>query len=318
VKLLIGECRVPGPTSGQTALGGSGEGVRNSRKRLTILANGNQTAMAIRIGLSGWSYKDWAGHFYPPGLPQREWLGFVAEKFSTVEVNRTFYSLLRPETFQHWRQQVPPGFRFSVKGSRYITHLKRLRGVATPLANFFAAGLLELGPHLDTVLWQFPASNNVDPDDLIGFLSTLPKTTDQAVSLAKNHDERVHSFETPSMAPRPLRHAIELRHPDSLHGGIVDAARVHNVAIVMSHASSWPLFDEETADFAYVRLHGPDALYQSGYSPKQLDEWASRVHALTSERDVFVYFDNDGKGHAPRDALALMDRVPELGSVPGS
>lgn len=265
--------------------------------------------MAIHVGLSGWGYKDWAGGFYPPGLQQSQWLEFVAGRFSTVEVNRTFYSLLRPDTFRHWRSQVSNDFRFSVKGSRYITHMKRLREIATPLANFFASGVLELGHHLEIVLWQFPANSNVTSEDLIGFLAALPKTTDQAASLAKNHDERVPFFEEPALMPSPIRHAIELRHPDSLDVAVVDEARGHNVAIVMSHASRWPLFDEVTADFAYIRLHGPEALYQSGYSSEQLDEWASRIERLGSERDVFVYFDNDGYGHAPYDALALVDRL---------
>jgi uncharacterized protein YecE (DUF72 family) len=265
--------------------------------------------MAICVGLSGWSYKEWAGRFYPSGLEQSEWLGFVAERFPTVEVNRTFYSLLRPDTFRKWRGQVPKDFKFAVKGSRYITHMKRLREVAKPLANFFASGVLELGHHLETVLWQFPANDAVNSDDLIKFMSDLPKTTDQAANLAERHDERVSFYEEPPRVRNPIRHAIELRHPDSLDVQIVSAARAHNVAIVKSHASNWPLFEEETADFAYFRLHGPEGLYHSGYSPEQLEEWSSRIERLTPGQDVFVYFDNDGNGHAPNDALALLNQL---------
>jgi uncharacterized protein YecE (DUF72 family) len=267
--------------------------------------------MAIRIGLSGWSYKSWAGEFYPPALPQTEWLHFIAGVFPTVEVNRTFYSLLRPDTYRNWREQVPPEFKFSVKGSRYITHLRRLREVDVPLANFFASGILELGHHLDTVLWQFPANSNVSSEALTAFLSILPRSTSEAADLARGHDDRVPHYELDSGDQSPIRHAIELRSPDEVHPDVLDAARARNVAITMSHASQWPLFDEETADFAYLRLHGPGKLYHSGYSPEQLEEWSSKLQKMNSERDVLVYFDNDGFAHAPRDAAALIDLIPE-------
>jgi uncharacterized protein YecE (DUF72 family) len=265
--------------------------------------------MAIRVGLSGWSYRDWAGSFYPDDLQRGEWLRFVAGIFSTVEVNRTFYSLLRPDTYRRWREQVPTDFMFSLKGSRYITHLKRLRDVDKPMANFFASGVLELGPQLETILWQLPARSNVTSDALVSFLSKLPTSTHDAAAMAKEHDQRVPDFEPSSLIPSPIRHALELRHPDSLDEEVRDAARAHNVAIAMSHASTWPLFDETTADFAYIRLHGPGELYHSGYPPEQLDEWASRIEQIDTQRDVLVYFDNDGNAHAPRDAMALIERL---------
>ena len=278
---------------------------------LTSGWNGNQAVTVIHIGLSGWSYKEWAGTFYPGDLEQTEWLSFVAGIFSTVEINRTFYSLVRPDTFRRWREQVPTEFRFSLKGSRYITHLKRLRDVDAPLANFFASGVLELGPQLESILWQLPARSNVTSDALVSFLSRLPASTREAAKIAEHHDERVSAFRPSPLAPSPIRHALELRDPNGLDEEVLDAARANNVAIAMSHSSTWPLLDVATADFAYVRLHGPDELYHSGYSPEQLDEWASRIAEMSAERDVLVYFDNDGAAHAPHDALALIERLPE-------
>lgn len=265
--------------------------------------------MSIRIGLSGWSYNDWAGRFYPPGLHSSEWLAYAASIFPTVEVNRTFYSLLQPDTYRQWLEKVPGDFVFSVKGSRYITHMKRLRDIETPLANFFASGVLELGDQLDTLLWQLPGNQKVSSSVLADFLSMLPTSSDQAASIARHHDERVAGFEKPAMTASRIRHALELRHPESLDTEILHAARTHNVAIAMSHASKWPLFDERTADFTYIRLHGPGKLYHSAYSPEDLDQWSSRIARMGTEQDVLVYFDNDGEAHAPHDAMALIDRL---------
>lgn len=265
--------------------------------------------MSIRIGLSGWSYQHWTGHFYPPGLHSNEWLAFVARIFSTIEVNRTFYSLLQPDTYRQWLKDVSSDFTFSVKGSRYITHMKRLRDVETPLANFFASGVLELGPHLDTFLWQLPANREVSSSVLADFFAMLPTSSDHAASIARHHDERVTRFEKPTLAPSPIRHAVELRHPEILDTDVLHAARAHNVAIAMSQASKWPLFEEKTADFAYIRLHGPGKLYDSAYSSEELNEWSSRITRMSRDQDVLVYFDNDGGAHAPRDAMALIDRL---------
>jgi uncharacterized protein YecE (DUF72 family) len=261
--------------------------------------------MAIHIGLSGWSYREWARTFYPSGLPPSEWLSFVAREFSTVEVNRSFYSLLKPETYRSWADQSPAGFRFSVKGSRFITHMKRLRDVEAPLANFYASGVLELGDRLAAFLWQLPAKWSADPGVTAKFLSMLPRTTGEAAHLAKRHDHRVGTFEAPSHGSRTLRHALELRHPEALTPAIIESAEANNVAVVMSDASPWPLYDASTADFRYLRMHGPEALYSSGYSAEELEGWASRLRRWEGEGDVFVYFDNDSGAHAPRDARAL-------------
>lgn len=261
----------------------------------------------IYVGLSGWSYRDWQGSFYPPDLPSGSRLPFVAERFRTVEVNRSFYSLLRPDTYRQWRRQVPADFKFSVKGSRYITHLKRLRDVDTALANFLASGVLELGDRLGAILWQLPANSSTTVEELAHFISELPRSTEEAVGLARGHDDRVAPFQAPRNEPSPIRHALEIRDLEHLDADVVQAAEEHNVAIVVSDASEWPTFEVETADFAYLRLHGPGRLYSSGYTADQLSEWRATVEAHDSQgRDVFVYFDNDSGAHAPRDAASLM------------
>lgn len=265
--------------------------------------------MTIRIGLSGWSYQDWVGPFYPEDLPSRKWLSYVAHRFTTVEINRSFYSLVRPEIYRGWRTQVPNDFTFSVKGSRYITHMKRLRNIETPLANFLASGVLELGDRLGPLLWQLPRTRRVDPAALVDFLEMLPPSTQAAAAIASGHDHRVGDFCPPEFPSRPVRHALELRHPDSLPSAVIEAARAHNIAIVLSQASQWPLFEETTADFTYIRLHGPRALYTSAYSEAELDDWARRIECRAAHQDVLVYFDNDSGAHAPRDAAGLMDRL---------
>jgi uncharacterized protein YecE (DUF72 family) len=265
--------------------------------------------VAIRVGLSGWSYPHWRDTFYPQGLPQGEWLPYVTDLFPTVEVNRTFYSLLRPENYRQWASQVHDGFTFAIKGSRYITHLKGLREIEIPLANFFASGVLELNGHLDTVLWQLPARAKVTSRTVVDFISLLPSTIEEAARLARRHDERVPRFQSPPASMSAIRHALEIRNPDLLDPELLTAARSRNVALARSHASRWPLVDVDTADFAYIRLHGPGRLYASRYGPEHLDEWEDRIVSIADERDVAVYFDNDGNGYAPRDALELMERL---------
>src|SRR4051794_4027926 len=166
----------------------------------------------VRVGLSGWRYREWRGRFYPPGLVQRRELEYVAERFDTVEINGSFYSLQRPSSYQRWAATVPPGFLFAVKGGRYITHLLRLRGVETPLANFFASGPLALGPALGPVLWQLPPGLGFDEQHLEGFLEMLPRTTTEAVRVAQGHDTRLDDRNwVTTDADRPLRHALEVR-----------------------------------------------------------------------------------------------------------
>jgi uncharacterized protein YecE (DUF72 family) len=286
--------------------------------------------MAARalIGISGWRYAPWRGEFYPPGLPEREELKYAAECFPTIELNGSFYSLQRPEYYERWYAQVPPQFVFAIKGSRYITHMLRLRNVETALANFFASGVLALDDKLGPLLWQLPPTLKLDTAQLERFLTLLPRTTKQAAKLARRHDQRLAGRAYLRAAhDREVRHALEVRHPSFATAELIALLREHNVAIVVADtAGRWPLLEDVTADFVYVRLHGDEKLYESGYTDAALERWAKRVRAWRDGRkppathlaapparparhDVYVYFDNDIKVHAPYDALNLAAKV---------
>jgi uncharacterized protein YecE (DUF72 family) len=283
----------------------------------------------IRIGISGWTYKGWRGRFYPAGLPQKRELAYAAERFASIEVNGTFYGLQRPEAFADWAAQVPEGFVFAVKGSRYITHFLRLRDVERPLANFLASGLLRLGPKLGPILWQLPPRTRFDAERLDRFLSLLPRDTAAARELARRHDARVAGRAWLEIdRRRRMRHALEVRHDSFRDPAFVRLLRRHRVALVCADAVDWPRLMDLTADFVYLRLHGSEELYASGYEDAALDAWAGRVRAWAAGRepgdaerimgssrprqagrDVYVYFDNDAKVRAPADAAALAGRL---------
>jgi uncharacterized protein YecE (DUF72 family) len=284
---------------------------------------------SIRIGISGWRYKAWRGAFYPPGLPQRCELAFAAERFSAIEINGTFYSLQRPEYFSAWAAQTPDDFVFAVKGSRFITHNKKLRDIDAPLANFFAQGLLNLGRKLGPFLWQLSPQLRFDAERLEGFFAALPRDTDAAARLARRHDQRVQ--DRASLKPQAemrLRHAIEIRHASFVDAAFIRLLRRHGIALVVADSVAWPLLMDVTGDFLYCRLHGSEVLYASVYDDDALDAWAARARAWAAggepadakrvldeagpkrrARDVYVFFDNDAKVRAPQDALGLIARV---------
>ncbi len=264
-----------------------------------------------RIGISGWTYPPWRRVFYPDGLPQRRELEFASRQVGSIEINGTFYALQQPDSFRGWAEQTPDEFVFSVKGGRFITHLKKLRDVDTALANFLASGVLALGPKLGPLLWQLPPNLGYDAERVEAFLSLLPRTTPEAAELAAQHDERVadRAWITTD-ADRPVRHAIEVRHASYETPSFFALLRAYGVAAVTADtAGKWPLIEEQTADFSYLRLHGAEELYSSGYSDEALDGWADKVRAWGQGRDVFVYFDNDVKVRAPFDAMGLMRRL---------
>lgn len=286
----------------------------------------------VRIGLSGWRYKGWRGVFYPKGLAQRRELEFASREFNTIELNGSFYSLQRPKSFAQWSAETPDTFEFAIKGSRYITHMLRLRGVETPLANFFAQGLLKLGSKLGPILWQFPPNFAFDPDRLKQFLSMLPKTHREAAKMGSLHDERLDQRSWLNIErDAPLRHAIEIRHETFVCERFVKLLRRHRIALVVADTVEWPLLMDITADFVYCRLHGSEELYASGYDDQALDVWAHRVATWATggevrdgrkasnrdapkrqKRNVYVYFDNDKKVRAPFDASNLCNRVSQL------
>ncbi|MBF6353947.1 DUF72 domain-containing protein [Nocardia higoensis] len=266
----------------------------------------------IRIGTSGWVYPPWRGVFYPEGLPHKNELAYLAQRFDSVEINGSFYALQRPSSYQRWAAQTPSDFRFAVKGSRFITHMKRLRGGESALANFLASGVLALEEKLGPILWQLPPTFRYDPEALAGFFQALPRSTAHAAEIACHHDHRVTDPHTTVGADRPMRHALEIRHPSFLTTEFCDLLRRYGIAVVVADtAGTFPLIEEVTADFVYVRLHGHEELYVSGYTDEGLDMWAGKIRRWAEKGDVYAYFDNDAKVMAPRDALALRERLAD-------
>ena len=292
----------------------------------------------VRIGVSGWQYPGWRGVFYPKKLAQNKELQYCGQVFPTVEINGSFYSLQKPSSYQRWRDETPEDFVYAVKGSRFITHMLKLRNAEVALANFFASGLLALGPKLGPILWQLPPNFTFRPDVLKSFFKLLPRTMQQAADLATGHDRRLagRAFLEPE-TDGPIRHAMEIRHPSFISEEFIALLRRHGISLVCADAVEWPLLMDVTADFVYCRLHGSEVLYASGYDGPALDKWAERVvswakggeadgqHASAqatpkrATRDVYVYFDNDAKVRAPVDAQGLMERVERLGiRAPGT
>jgi uncharacterized protein YecE (DUF72 family) len=268
----------------------------------------------VRIGISGWTYAPWRGAFYPRGLPHRRELAYVAERMNSVEVNGTFYALQRPTSFATWAEQTPDDFVFAVKGGRFITHLKKLSEVEVPLANFLASGVLALGRKLGPMLWQLPPTLGFDARRMASFFAILPRTTGEAAALAVGHDQRItpdRELVTTAVPEHPLRHCVEVRHETFRSPAFYDLLREHEIALVVAdNPGRWPILDEQTAAFTYVRLHGDTELYASGYSDEALDRWAAKIsEQLDAGQDVYVYCDNDAKVRAPYDAMGLLQRV---------
>jgi uncharacterized protein YecE (DUF72 family) len=287
---------------------------------VTDAASGPAT---IRIGLSGWRYPHWRrGAFYPVGLVQRRELEYVAGAFDTLELNGPFYSLQRPSSFARWRARTPDRFEFAVKGSRYITHLKKLAGVDDALAAFFASGVLDLADKLGPVLWQLPPQLGFRPERTAAFFELLPRTVGAATALAERGVARIldRFGEEPSLAVTdplaPVRHAVEVRHDTFACDEFYELCRRFDVALVVADtAGRYTWVDQVTSDLVYVRLHGDQEMYRSGYSDQGIGWWADRVRGWVDTpgvRQVSVYFDNDGDAHAPHDALRLAARLADL------
>jgi uncharacterized protein YecE (DUF72 family) len=284
----------------------------------------------IRIGISGWTYVPWRGTFYPPKLPQKNELAYASRQLNSIEINGSFYSLQTPKSYAHWYDQTPEDFVFSVKGGRYITHLRRLRDIRVPLANFFASGLLLLKEKLGPILWQFPPNFKFDAEKIEPFFELLPRTTEAAADLASEHEKRFKGrVHTETDKKRPIRHAMEIRHETFQSPQFIALLRKHNIALVVADtAGKWPLMEDLTSDFVYVRLHGDEQLYVSGYTDAALDYWADRIRRWSKAQqpadaklfgrpwkpkrkslDIHVYFDNDVKVRAPVDAIGLSRRL---------
>lgn len=238
----------------------------------------------IRVGCSGWQYRDWRGGLYPAGLPQKQWLEAYAGAFDTVEVDGTFYRLPAEETFAAWRARVPAGFLFALKASRFLTHLKRLREPAAPLALFWRRARL-LGENLGPVLYQLPPNLKRDDARLADFLAALPEG----------------------------RQAVEFRHPSWYAEATFRALARAGVALCVHDMPGSEPPREPVGPFLYLRLHGAAGPYAGGYPDAALANWA---RLLARQRvPAFVYFNNDTAGHAPVDALRLRRLLGQRAAV---
>ena len=290
----------------------------------------------IRVGISGWRYDGWEGTFYPEKLPQRRELEFAAERLNSIEVNGTFYSMQKPKSFQQWGEETPDDFVFCVKGPKFITHIRQLENVETPLANFLASGLLRLGRKLGPILWQFPPGFKYDARRMQSFFTLLPRTHKQAAAYGRQRDQWMEGRSWLEVEEDlPLRHAVEIRNKSFAVPEYIEILRNNGIALVVADTPQWPRLMDVTANFIYCRLHGSEKLYVSGYDEPAIEAWARRVIAWShgeevtdgtrahpddgpkqATRDVFVYFDNDAKVRAPFDAMSLSKRIKELSGIP--
>ncbi len=242
---------------------------------------------------------------------------------NSIEINGTFYRLQTPKSFAHWRESTPAGFVFSVKASRYLTHVRRANDIGEGIANFLASGLFALDEKLGPILWQFPPNFRFDAERMESFLAMLPHDTDQAAGLARHHSLGAERSLIKPPSSRSLNHAVEIRHDSFRTPQFIDMLCRHRITLVFADTVKWPYMEDVTGPVIYARLHGSEELYVSGYSDKAIAAWAERFRAWAhgcepndakwiggdaspvQVRDVFVYFDNDVKVHAPFNAQTL-------------
>jgi uncharacterized protein YecE (DUF72 family) len=260
----------------------------------------------IRAGIGGWVFEPWRGTFYPDDLAQKNELHFASRQLATIEINATYYGSQKPATFAKWAADVPDGFVFSLKGSRYCTNRKVLAEAGESVAKFVSSGITELGDRLGPLLWQFAPTKKFEPDDFEAFLALLPK----------------------SHAGISLRHAVELRHDSFVTPELPALLRRHGVALVYADHATYPEMADVTADFVYARLQQGSDEIATCYRDDALDAWAARARLWAAggqpndlplaapdeappqtPRDVYAYFISEGKSRAPQGAMALQRRV---------
>jgi uncharacterized protein YecE (DUF72 family) len=259
----------------------------------------------IRVGIGGWVFKPWRGTFYPKGLPQARELEHASRAVTTIEINGTFYGSQKPASFQRWAAETPDDFVFSLKGPRFTTHRAKLAEAVSSVERFFASGVLELKSKLGPTLWQLPPTKAFEAEDFAAFLALLPQRLDG----------------------RPIRHAVEFRHPSFCVPEFVALMRKFSVAIAVVDSDAHPLVADVTGDFVYLRLQRTEEEIASGYPPADLATWAKRARAWAqgsapsdlatlalpsaaeSKRDVFVYMISGAKVRAPAAAQALLAKL---------
>ncbi|KSV69961.1 MULTISPECIES: DUF72 domain-containing protein [unclassified Sinorhizobium] len=260
----------------------------------------------IRVGIGGWTFEPWEGTFYPSTLAKKRQLEYAGKQLRAIEVNGTYYSSQKPETFAKWASEVPDDFIFSLKASRFVTNRKVLSEAGESMERFLTQGLTELGPHLGPILWQFAPTKKFEPDDFEGFLKLLPAKQDGL----------------------SLRHVVEVRNPTFQVPEFVALLEKYGVAVVLAEHADYPMIADVTADFVYLRLQKGSDDIETCYAADKLDLWAERAKSFASgdepsgleksapdrkakkePRDVFAYFITEGKVNAPNGARALQKRV---------
>ena len=245
---------------------------------------------SIRVGVGGWTYEPWRGVFYPEKWSQKRELEYASSKLTSIEINGTYYSGFKPESWMKWRDETPDGFVFSVKASRFCTNRKVLADGAESVARFLDQGLTVLGDKLGPINWQFMATKKFDRDDFAGFLDLLPDAQDGV----------------------PLRHAIEVRDESFRDPAFIDMVRERNIAIVYADSDEFPCIDEQTADFTYARLQRSEEDIETGYDAKALDRWAKQARDWEKgDRDVYIFFISGAKVRNPAAAQALIARLKD-------
>jgi uncharacterized protein YecE (DUF72 family) len=261
----------------------------------------------IRVGIGGWTFEPWRGVFYPKGLPHAKELAYAGERLTSIEINGTFYRSQTPATFRKWASEVPDGFVFSVKGSRFVTNRKVLKEAGDSIQRFLGSGVTEMGTRLGPLLWQFAPFKKFDEADFGGFLELLPDSFDG----------------------HRLRHVVEVRHASFKTPAFIDLLRKFNTAVVFTDHATYPNIADITGDFFYARLQRGDDGIPTAYPPKQLSDWTKRLRTLAQggepedlprvdgkpkkgkPRDVFAYVIHEGKVRAPAAATALIEKLKE-------
>lgn len=242
----------------------------------------------VRIGIGGWTFPPWRGTFYPEKLPHKQELEYASRELGVIEINATFYSRQSPKSWATWEKVAPEGFQYAIKGSRFCTMRSRLSEGAEGIGNFFAQGLVALGPKLGPIMWQFAHFRKFDHDDIAGFIDLLP--------------EQLEGI--------PLRHAIEPRHESFRDEKFLGLCRARNIAVVLEDSDKYPAIEADTADFAYARFQRMSEDIPAGYDDDALDGFAAKARAWQNQgRDAYILMINGAKVRAPAAALALQERL---------
>jgi uncharacterized protein YecE (DUF72 family) len=244
----------------------------------------------VRVGIGGWTFEPWRDNFYPKGLSQKLELQYASRHLTAIEVNGTYYSTMKPESFRKWHDETPDDFMYSLKASRFATNRKVLAEAGDSIARFVGSGIAELGDKLGPIVWQFMPTKQFDAEDFEAFLALLPKKE----------------------GSRALRHVMDVRHESFISPDYRKLAKKYKVSTVFTDSDKFPSFEEPEGDFAYARLMMCAADLPTGYAPQALDEWATRARGWTTspvKRDVFVFMINGAKERAPAAAGALLERL---------